>query len=188
MSKKGKLFVISGPSGVGKNTIINEYIKDKNVKLSISATTRKPRDGDIDGKDYYFLTKEEFEEGIKNDNFLEYAIYNDNYYGTPKSKIEEDLNNGIDVFLELEVQGGLQIKDKFKESVLIFIMPPSIEELEERLRKRNLDSDEMIKNRLKIAEEEIQVSVKYDYMLVNQNIDSAVEKLGYIVDSEKNKN
>lgn len=188
MRKKGKLFVISGPSGVGKDTIVKEYMKDTNSKLSISATTREPRANEVDGKDYYFLTKEEFENWIKEDNFLEYAIYNDNYYGTPKSKINEDLEKGIDVFLVIEVQGGLQIKEKIKDSILIFIMPPSLEELEKRLLNRNLDSKENIEKRIEIAKKEIQESVKYDYMLINQNLDSAVEKLGYIIESVKKEN
>ena len=133
--------------------------------------------------DYYFLTKEVFENWIKKDNFLEYAVYNNCYYGTPKSKIEEYLNKGINVFLIIEVQGGLQIKEKFKDSILIFILPPSIEELKERLEKRNLDNKEMIENRLKIAEEEIEKSNKYDYLIVNRNIDSAVEKFSLIVNA-----
>lgn len=188
MRKKGKLFVISGPSGVGKDTIVKEYMKDTNSKLSISATTREPRANEVNGKDYYFLTKEEFENWIKEDNFLEYAIYNDNYYGTPKSKINEDLEKGIDVFLVIEVQGGLQIKEKIKDSILIFIMPPSLEELEKRLLNRNLDSKENIEKRIEIAKKEIQESVKYDYMLINQNLDSAVEKLEYIIESVKKEN
>lgn len=186
MNKKGNLFVVSGPSGVGKDTIVKKYLEENEGHLSVSATTRKPRENEVNGVDYYFLTKEEFENWIKEDNFLEYAKYNDCYYGTPKSKIEEYLNKGIDVFLIIEVQGGLQIKERFRDSILIFILPPSIEELKERLLKRNLDSKEMIEKRLKIAEEEIEVSSKYDYMLVNRNIDSAVEKFSFIVKAQKN--
>lgn len=184
--KKGKLFVISGPSGVGKDTIINEYLKNNKGLLSISATTRDKRKGEVDGKDYYFLTKEEFEDWIKNDNFLEYATYNDNYYGTPKSKIEENLNKGINVFLVIEVQGALQIKEKIKDSKLIFIMPPSISELEKRLKNRNTETDEMIKNRLEIATKEMNMSSMYDYIITNNKIENAVEKLKLIIENEKN--
>lgn len=184
--KKGKLFVISGPSGVGKDTIVNEYLKNNEGILSISATTRIPREGEENGKHYYFLKKEEFENWIKEDNFLEYAIYNDNYYGTPKSKILETLDKGINVFLVIEVQGALQIKEKIKDSKLIFIMPPSIYELEKRLRNRNTDSEEMIQNRLKIAIKEMDKAKEYDYIITNNKIDTSVKKLENIINNEKN--
>ena len=183
--KKGKLFVISGPSGVGKDTIVKEYLKNNKGMLSVSATTRKPREGEIDGKDYYFLTKEEFEEWIENDNFLEYATYNNCYYGTPKSKIMENLDKGVDVFLVIEVQGGLIVKETIPESILIFLLPPSMQILEERLKNRNLDSEEMIKNRLEIAKKEIEVSKKYDYVITNIKIDSTVEELKMIINKVK---
>ena len=186
MNKRGNLFVVSGPSGVGKDTIVKKYLENNEGHLSVSATTRKPREGEVNEVDYYFLSTEEFEKWISEDNFLEYATYNNCYYGTPKSKIEEQLDKGIDVFLVIEVQGGIQIKEKFKDSILIFILPPSLEELKERLLKRNLDSEEMIENRLKIAEQEIEVSAKYDFMLVNRNVDSAVEKFSMIVKAQKN--
>ena len=186
--EKGKLFVVSGPSGVGKDTIVNEYLKNEKGHLSVSATTRSPRDGEIDGKDYYFLTEEEFKNWIKNDNFLEYAIYNNNYYGTPRSKIEESLEEGTDVFLVIEVQGAFQIKDKMKDAVLIFIMPPSLEELEKRIVKRGLDSKEMIQNRLNIAINEMNLSSKYDYVLVNKDLASAIEKFKLIIENAKEKN
>lgn len=185
--KKGKLFVISGPSGVGKDTIVNEYLKESEAYLSVSATTRKPREGEVNGSHYYFYTKEEFEDRINKDDFLEYAIYNNCYYGTPKSKIEEKLNEGINVILIIEVQGAKKIKETINESVLIFILPPSIEELEERLKIRNLDSQEMIQNRLKIAEEEIAQAKFYDYVLVNKEVKGSVNKLKMIIDEEKNK-
>ena len=186
--KKGKLFVISGPSGVGKDTIVNEYLKNNNGMLSISATTRKPREGEIDKKDYYFLSKEEFEKWIKEDNFLEYATYNDNYYGTPKSAVEENLEKGIDVFLVIEVQGALQIREKIDDAILVFIMPPSIQELENRLRNRKTESEEMIKNRLEIAQKEMELSNMYDYIITNNKIDTSTEKLKLIIENEKNKN
>ena len=186
--KKGKLFVISGPSGVGKDTIISEYLKNNDGMLSISATTRKKRKGEVDKKDYYFLTKKKFEKWIEKDNFLEYATYNGNYYGTPKSKIFENLDKGIDVFLIIEVQGALQIKEKINESVLIFIMPPSLEELEKRLKNRNTDDEKMIKNRLKIAITEISMSDMYNYIITNNKIETSVDKLKMIIENEKNKN
>lgn len=187
MRKKGLLIVVSGPSGVGKDTLVREYMKNNKAVLSISATSRKMRVNEKDGVDYYFLTNEEFESKIKENDFLEYAIYNNCYYGTPKSKIEEELNNGNDVFLVIEVQGGFQIKEKIKDSILIFVLPPSMEELKNRISKRGLDSKEDIENRLKIAEDEIKVSNKYDYLIVNNNIDNAVEKLKLIINEEKEK-
>ena len=185
--KKGKLFVISGPSGVGKDTIVNEYLKENDAHLSVSVTTRNPREGEIHGTHYYFYTNEEFEDRIKKGDFLEYATYNNCYYGTPKSKIEEKLNEGINVILVIEVQGAKKVKELIKESVLIFILPPSIEELEERLKVRNLDSEEMIQNRLKIAEEEIKEAGFYDYVLVNKDVKGAVNKLRMIIDEENEK-
>lgn len=185
--KEGLLFVISGPSGVGKDTLVREYLKDNNAHLSVSATTRKPRDGEIDGKDYYFLTEDEFNKKIKEDDFLEYAVYNDCYYGTPKSKVEEYLKKGIDVILIIEVQGAFLVKEKLPNSVLIFIMPPSIEILKDRIIKRGLDSEEMIENRLKIALNEIETSNRYDYMLVNNEINNAKEKLKLIINEAREK-
>jgi len=184
--KKGNLYVISGPSGVGKDTIINEYLKNNEGILSISATTREPRIGEVDKKDYYFLSTDTFEKWIKEDNFLEYAKYNNNYYGTPKSLVEENLKKGVNVFLIIEVQGALQIKEKIKDSILIFIMPPSLDELKKRLINRNTDSKEMIENRLKIAEKEIDLSSKYDYIITNNKINTSVEKLKMIIDNKKN--
>ncbi len=187
MSKKGKLFVVSGPSGVGKDTIVSKYLENNEGHLSVSATTRKPRENEQDGVNYYFLSKKEFKKQIKEDNFLEYAEYNNNYYGTPKSKVEEYLNKGINVFLIIEVQGAFQIKNIIKDSILIFILPPTLEELEERLKTRNLDSKETIDSRLKLAVEEIEKSSKYDYIIVNQNIDRAVDKFKLIIDNEKSR-
>ncbi len=185
MKKKGKLVVLSGPSGVGKDTVANEYIKNNNAIISVSATTRKIRNGEVDGINYYFLNENEFKNWIEKDNFLEYAMYNNCYYGTPKSKIEENLNNGIDVFLVIEVKGGLQIKEKVKESILIFLLPPDMDELKRRLSNRNTDTKEMIDNRMKIAEEEIKVSEKYDYRIINNDIKTTVKQIENIIKSEK---
>lgn len=185
--KRGLLIVVSGPSGVGKDTLVKEYMKENEAYLSVSATSRKPRGNEKDGVDYYFLTKKEFEKRIKEGDFLEHAIYNKCYYGTPKSKIDELLDEGKDVFLVIEVQGGLQIKEKIKDSVLIFILPPSLEVLEQRLRERKTDTDEMIENRLRIAFDEIEISKKYDYTIINNNIDNAVDKIKLIIEAEREK-
>lgn len=185
MSKKGKLIVLSGPSGVGKDTVAKHYIENKNAMISISATTRQKRANEVDGVNYYFLTKEQFEEKIKEDDFLEYAIYNDCYYGTPKSKIQENLDKGIDVILVIEVQGGLQIKEKVKDSLLIFLLPPNLEILEERLRGRMSDSEEMIQNRMKIALTEIEVSKQYDYRVVNDDLNTTIKTVEEIIEKEK---
>ena len=184
--EKGNLIVISGPSGAGKDTIVNELMKiNKNCWLSVSMTSRSPRVGEIDKINYFFVTEKEFEENIKNDNFLEYAKYNNNYYGTPKSEIEKKLNEGIDVILVIEIQGALQIKEKIKEALFIFIMPPSMEELKNRLILRNTDEMDKIINRFKIAYKEINEVTKYNYVVVNDNLNEAVEKVNSILLAEK---
>ena len=186
--KKGKLIVISGPSGVGKGTIIKELLnKNDKFELSISMTSRIIRNGEKDGVNYYFKTKEEFEIEIKKGNLLEWAKYNDNYYGTPKSEIEDRINNGKNVILEIEVDGALQIKNMMKDdSILIFLLPPSMEELKNRLLKRNTDSIESINNRLKIAEKEIEISKKYDYRIANEDINKTVNEIENIIKNEIN--
>lgn len=184
--EKGNLIVISGPSGSGKGTIINEVLKrNKNCWLSVSMTSRKIRPGDVENVSYYFVTEEEFEENIKKDNFLEYAKYNNNYYGTPKSEIAKKLDNGIDVILEIEIQGALQIKEKVKEALFIFIMPPSMEELKNRLISRNTDSMDKIIERFKIAYKEINEVTKYNYVVVNDDLNEAVDKVNSIILAEK---
>ena len=184
--EKGTLVVISGPSGAGKDTIINEVIKKEiNAWVSISMTSRPLRGNEVDGKDYFFVTKEEFEDNIKKGNFLEYAKYNDNYYGTPKNKIEDYLNKGIDVVLNIEIQGALQIKELIKDALFIFIMPPSMEELKRRLINRGTDSSEKILSRFKTAYQEINEVTKYNYVVVNDDLDKAVDKVEAILISEK---
>jgi guanylate kinase len=185
-NEKGLLVVVSGPSGAGKDTIINEVLKkEKNCWVSISMTSRSPRGSEENGIDYFFVTKEEFEENIKKDNFLEYAEYNGNYYGTPKHKINEYLEQGIDVILIIEIQGALQIKELIKEALFIFIMPPSMEELKQRLISRGTESDEKIISRFKTAYQEINEVTKYNYVVVNDEVEKARDKVISILKAEK---
>ena len=184
---KGKLFIISGSSGVGKGTIIKELLKKAgNLSLSVSSTTRKPREGEIHGKNYYFLSKEEFENAIKNDEFLEWAEFSSNKYGTSKTAVEELLNKGVNVLLEIEVQGALQVKNKIPEAILIFILPPSREELEKRLRGRGTESEEAILKRLNAIEFESKEAEKYDYKVVNDVVERAVDEILTIYERCKN--
>ena len=185
MTEKGLLIVISGPSGVGKGTICKELVKYFNGWFSVSVTTREKRDGEIEGKDYFYVTKEEFEEKIKDNDFLEYATYNNNYYGTLKSKINEKLENNIDVFTEIEVNGARNIKKIYNDSVLIYILPPSLEELEERLRGRNTEDEQTIKNRMEITKQELKEIDFYDYKVINDNLENAIEKVKRIIETEK---
>jgi len=167
---KGKLFIVSGPSGSGKSTV-TKLVKDRlNIPLSISATTRKPRNGEIDGKDYFFLTKETFEQKIKNDEFYEYANVHGNYYGTLKEVVESNLNKGLNVILEIDVQGALIAKEKKKDAVLVFFRTKDMETLEKRLRNRNTDTEEVIQTRLKNALKELEYEKKYDYTIINNDI------------------
>lgn len=185
--EKGILVVISGPSGAGKDTIVNEVLKNKKINawVSISMTSREPRGSEVNGKDYFFVSKKEFEENIGKGNFLEYAIYNDNYYGTPKNKINEYLDKGIDVILIIEIQGALQIKELIPEALFIFIMPPSMEELKNRLINRKTDSNDKIISRFKRAYQEINEVTKYNYVVVNDEIEKATNKVESILISEK---
>lgn len=186
---KGKLFVFSGPSGVGKSTIRTKIIDEsQNIWYSISLTTRIPRADEKNGKDYYFITKEEFINHINNDSLIEYAeVYNGDFYGTPKDSVLKKLNIGINVILEIDVEGALIIKEKYPEAILIFIMAPTMEELERRLVSRYTDTREKIKERLEKAEIEITFKNKYDYIVVNHTIDETVDKIKTIIDLEQNK-
>ena len=184
--KRGQLYVISGPSGCGKDTIVNSLLKkNKNLWLSISCTSRAPRGNEKDGVEYFFLSEEEFEKEIENDGFLEYAKYAGNYYGTPKKSIEEHLNNGEDVILVIEIQGALKIKNLLPETLFIFILPPSMKELERRLEGRGTEDKEKIDKRFLRAYEEINEVGKYNYVVVNDEVKNAVEKVNAILISEK---
>ena len=184
---RGLLVVVSGPSGAGKDTVVSDLLTrdDINAKVSVSMTSRLPRGSEEEGKDYYFVSKEEFEKNIEDDKFLEYAIYNDNYYGTPKEKIDEYLDKGIDVILIIEIQGALQIKEKIKEALFIFIMPPSMEELKNRLINRKTEDAEKIVKRFRKAYEEINEVTKYNYVVVNDKVKIASDKVASILKAEK---
>lgn len=179
--KKGIFVVISGPSGVGKDTIVRRLINDGIGIYSISMTTRKKRKGEIDGVDYFFISKNEFLDNIKKDNLFEYAIYNNNYYGTPKDFIFNNINNGKNVIAIINVQGAMKIESKYSDVLSIFIMPPSFDELEKRLINRGTDSVDNIKKRLEIAKREISYSDKYDYTIINDDMAKTINEIKIII-------
>ena len=180
---KGKLIVISGPAGTGKGTVINGLMERERYALSVSATTRAPRGFEQDGINYFFKTVEEFEKMIENDEFLEYAKFVDNYYGTPKKYVLDKLEEGKNVLLEIEVQGALQVKKNYPDATLIFLLPPSMDELESRLRGRATDSEETIVKRLARANEEMEYKDKYDYQVVNLEVEQAVQEIEDIINT-----
>ncbi len=183
---KGNLIVISAPSGAGKGTVIDGVMKiNNNLWLSVSMTSRNMRSNDIPGETYFFVSKEEFEERIKEGVFLEYAIYNGNYYGTPKDKIQEKLDQGIDVILEIEIQGALKVKELVPDAIFIFILPPSMKELRRRLVNRGTDSKEKVLERFKTAYREINEVTKYNYVVINDEVEKAVSKVNAILLSER---
>ena len=183
----GQLIVISGPSGAGKGTIINKLLeKDNKTRwLSISATSREPRPGEKDGITYYYLTKKDFEEKIEKDYFLEYTNYAGNYYGTPKEYIKEKIEKGIDVILEIEIEGAANIKKLIPEAIFIFIMPPSLKELVKRLKNRGTENNEKILKRFNTAYKEVNEVTKYNYVVINDKLEEAIEKVESILKAEK---
>lgn len=184
--KKGLLIVISGPSGSGKGTIIKELLKkNQNLWLSISCTSREARINEQDKIDYYFINKENFEKKIANNEMLEYAKYGDNYYGTPKEHIKKHLDNGEDVILEIEIQGALKVKDILPETLFIFILPPSMTELRKRLENRKTETKEKIEKRFTTAYKEINELSKYNYVVVNDTIEEASNKINSIIIAER---
>lgn len=186
LNERGLLIVISGPSGVGKGTVRRALFEIPNHDLtySVSMTTRKPRPGEVDGVDYYFVSREEFEQRIKGEKFLEWSEFVGHYYGTPKDKVEEKLDEGLEVVLEIEVNGALQIRREIKDAVFIFIVPPGKKALYDRLLNRGTESEELIKERLEKAENEFLLAHKYDYIVVNDDVKNAADRIFAIIRAE----
>ncbi|MGF2615595.1 guanylate kinase [Rossellomorea vietnamensis] len=186
MKEKGLLIVLSGPSGVGKGTVRKEIFsqEDTRFEYSISMTTRLPREGEVDGVDYFFKSREEFENLIEKGKLLEYAEFVGNYYGTPEDYVRETINNGKDVFLEIEVQGAKQIREKFPEGLFIFLAPPSLSELQNRITTRGTETEDLILNRMTTARKEIEMMDLYDYVVENDKVENATEKIKSIVQAE----
>lgn len=184
--RKGLLIVISGASGTGKGTVCKKILADlPEVAYSISATTRAPRPGEVDGREYYFLSVEEFKAWITEEKFLEYAEVYGNFYGTPLNKIEDRLNRGEDIILEIDVQGALNVKKKCPEGIYIFLLPPSLEELKNRIEGRGTETPESLARRLKNAVVEIKIGLQYDYVVVNDTIDNAAAQIEAILIAER---
>ncbi|MFD2638217.1 guanylate kinase [Piscibacillus salipiscarius] len=183
--EQGILFILSGPSGVGKGTVRKRlFEEDSDLQYSISVTTRNPRDGEENGVDYFFKSREQFEQMIEQDELIEYAEYVGNYYGTPKQYVEDTLKQGKDVFLEIEVQGAMKVRESFPQGVYIFLFPPSLDELKNRIINRGTESEDLIRNRLLEAKKEIDMMDAYDYVVVNDEIENAVHRIQSIVISE----
>lgn len=187
MKKKGILIVVSGFSGSGKGTIMKELLKkyDTQYALSISATTRQPRVGEVDGREYFFKTREQFEKMIADGELIEYAQYVENYYGTPKAYVEQMLEEGKDVILEIEIQGALKVKEKFPDTLLLFVSPPSVEILRKRLIGRGTEDEKTVEKRLARAVEESAGIENYDYFVINDKLDVCVEEVHSIIQNEK---
>lgn len=186
LDKKGLLIVISGPSGVGKGTVRKALFEriGHDLRYSISMTTRKPRDGEVNGVDYYFVSEEQFKAEINRGNLLEYAQFVGNYYGTPFDRVDEQLNDGNEVVLEIEVQGAMQVKAKKPDAIFIFIAPPSFSALEQRLRRRGTESDDVIKERLVKAKREMDQAYAYNYIVINDDVDNAADRIMAIIRAE----
>lgn len=185
-NQRGALIIVSAPSGCGKSTLLHRLMeKREKLRFSVSATTRPPREGEVDGKDYFFVDHPTFERMIAEDAFLEHAEYVGNHYGTPRAAVEELLDAGYDVYLDIDVQGAMQIKRIRPETLTIFVTPPSLPELENRLRSRGTDSDEVIRSRLEAAERELILKDHYDYVVVNDEVDRAADEISDLIDSYK---
>lgn len=183
---KGILFVVSAPAGCGKDTILEKVLERcENLHYSVSATSRAMREGEVDGKSYFFRTREQFRDMLDNSELLEYTEYCGNYYGTPKQTVLDTLESGKDVVLKIEVEGAANVKKIFPEAVLIFILPPSMTELERRLHKRGTEAEEIIQKRLKIAENEMKFAPQYDYVVVNGDLDAAIDDFITVIRAEK---
>ncbi|SDG96190.1 guanylate kinase [Alteribacillus persepolensis] len=182
---KGLLIVLSGPAGVGKGTVCNALRnEDTDIEYSVSATTRQPRAGETHGINYFFKTKQEFEEMIENNKLLEWAKYVDNYYGTPLDYVEETIDKGKDIILEIEVQGAKKVKERYPDGVFIFLMPPSLAELRNRIVGRGTENEDLINKRMNVAREEIDMMESYDYVVENDEVEKAVERIKSIVTAE----
>ncbi len=185
MSEKGKLIVISGPSGAGKSTVVSRAIRDRqDVCFSTSVTTRRPRPGEVDGREYFFIDRERFEEMAANGELLEHAEYVSNCYGTPRAYVEKKLAEGLNVLLDIEVQGARQVRDRVPDAVKVFVVPPTLEELRRRLEGRGTESAEAIEGRLARARQEYGEATFYDYIIVNDDIDVAAQELNSIITAE----
>ena len=186
MIEKGRLIVVSGPSGAGKSTVVFKAINGRDkMCFSTSVTSRKPRPGEVDGREYFFIDAARFEQMVQNDELLEHAVYVGNYYGTPRKFVEDKLSAGESVFLDIEVQGARQVKEKMPDAIMIFLIPPSLGELKKRLESRGTETEETIKGRLARAREEYAEADFYDYIVVNDDIDSAASELLSILTAEK---
>lgn len=185
MKNKGRLIVFSAPSGCGKGTMLAEILKDESFRCSVSATTRKPREGEVDGVNYHFISNEEFEKRAANGEFLEHAGYCDHYYGTLRSEVDPYLEKGINVILEIEVQGAMNIRKARPDALLVFIAPPSVQELSRRLHKRGTETEEVIAKRVAAAHEELIYAPKYDYIIVNDALEDAVSDFFAVIRAEQ---
>lgn len=186
MPRKGLIVVVSAPSGAGKTTVLKRLMQRRpEIVFSVSATTRAPRPGEEDGRDYFFLSTDEFRKGIEAGEFAEWAEVHGHYYGTPESYLGSQLSHGKDVILDIDTQGAFQIKEKHPEAVLIFLAPPSFEELERRLRARKTEPEDVVERRLRVARAELELSGKYDYMVVNSEIDDAVRDIETVIEQER---
>lgn len=186
LDERGLLIVISGPSGVGKGTVRSALFarEGHNLVYSVSMTTRAPRNGEVDGREYYFVSRDEFEERIKNNKFLEYAEFVGNYYGTPLDIVEKELEDGNEVVLEIEVQGAMQVRQKMKDAVFIFIAPPTMKDLKKRLNRRGTEAPEIIQERYDKACREVELAHMYDYIVVNDTVENAADKIMAIIRAE----